>query len=104
MIQCKGCEKNLGTVDDFGFLVCDEKNGIQSYHFVLSKNLMETFEKTLVTVNPEKSKNKYYDVDCADCQFNIGKKFVGKYNEFSYIAFGKEKLLYDNVSITKTDK
>ena len=103
MIQCGRCEVELGEVSRFGFLVCDEKNDGKSYHFVLDQKFMEEYEKTLLSADNLLLKGLYYIVNCKSCESDIGKKFIGK-QRTRYIAFGKEKLIYDGVKMKKTDK
>ena len=102
MIRCRRCSFELGEFDKFGFLVCREKNGCESYHFVAEKVFMERFEEKCLHVNSDFVKGMYYVVNCKTCEIDIGKKFVT--NRTTYIAIAKEKLSYNNVTLKKNDK
>ena len=103
-ICCRGCDTEIGDFTDYGFLV-DETNGKQSYHFVIKKELMTVFIKDNFIVDDELHEKRYYHVKCNQCDNEIGKKFVKSTDKYSnsYIAFGKEKLKYGDVTIEKNN-
>ena len=102
MIRCKECKTGIGELDHFGFLVFTEAQGRETYHFVVEKDFMEGFEGKFLDVKTDFVKRLYYIVNCQLCDSDLGKKFVT--SSARYIAFGKEKLVYDEVELKKTDK
>ena len=66
---------------------------------------MTVFIKDNFIVDDELHEKRYYHVKCNQCDNEIGKKFVKSTDKYSnsYIAFGKEKLKYGDVTIEKNN-
>lgn len=98
MIECRNCSVCIGLTEDFGTLCFNN-----SYHFVARNCYIDKLEnENIVNVSDELQENAFFIVHCSNCNFEIGKKFVNKNR--NYIAFGKEKLIYDEIRLEKTDK
>lgn len=107
MLSCANCKFELGTKEEhFAFLVVKERNGF-SYHLVLQKSYMNEFQETKCIVESAFIEDKYYIISCIMCSQEIGKKFpIKREATASYLAFGKEKVVYENgtIELKKTDK
>lgn len=101
-VCCCSCEDFLGTAEDFGILVIGERNNRESYHFVLRYSKIHSFITESVNVAPALIDDKYHIVSCRKCSFEIGKRFRERNHD--YIAFGKEKLKYQGIILSKTDR
>ena len=106
MILCGNCSYELGTRDKFVFLEISNPK-TKCYHFALRKNFEGLFSKDKFIIKPDLIKNRYFQVECFKCKFEFAKKIFENFNgkRYSYVAFGKEKLVYDDgLKLHKNDK
>lgn len=93
-VQCKACLAPLGAMDNFGILHLTKP--YSSYHFVLEKNRMDNVEKDAI-LRVDNSRGlidgKYFLVFCKNCLGEIGKQLFFQ-GGLTYLAFGKEKVIY----------
>ena len=101
MINCQSCGATFGELGDFGFLVCQEKNGGTSYHFVADTKFTQALEDDHLVIEKDFLKGQYYLANCKHCASSVAKKF--KTRGKTYIAFGKEKITYNGHKLKKTD-
>ena len=104
-VHCANCGVDYGNIQNFEFRVEESHSG-KSFHLVSKEshvhdlNHLLIFDDEVVTLHKEKS--MYVVINCKSCGSDVGKKFT-KSGSF-YLAFGKEKLTYGDVSLKKSDR
>lgn len=76
---------------------------IQIFTTVIKREHMEQIEKTNCKLGAQLIEDKYYLVNCSQCDYEFGKKIFDR--SCIYLVFGKEKINYnDIVTLLKEDK
>jgi hypothetical protein len=105
IVSCGDCGADFGDIQNFGFI----RQGDRGFHFVsktfhaevLTSNNSVYFGDELVRLPKERS--SYVIAYCTTCGSDVGKKFSKDTSE-EYIAFGKEKIKYGDLTLRKKDK